>query len=162
MKRNTVYLIILFNIVWIILAENYAVWTVASGLVISIVCVLFSHKLLAVDKIANVNFLRLFLYVFYLLGQIYLAGFAAIKLIIKGARTDIVRIKTDIDNDFLRVILANSITLTPGTLTLSLNDDRLTVLWLRDRESAGEDLENAGDMVKGNLERQLSKAIRRR
>ena len=161
MNRNSVYLILLFSIIWIILSESYAPATVVAGLVFSVACVYFSHRLLAMDKIANVKFLRLFLYVFYLLGQIYLAGFAAIKLIIKGASADIVRIKTNIDNDFLRVILANSITLTPGTLTLGLNDDRLTVLWLRDKKSAGQGLENADDQIKGKLEKQLSKAIRR-
>ena len=160
MNKNSVYLIILFSIIWVILTESLALWSIAAGVVISAVCVYFCHRLLAMEKISNVNLWKLFLYAFYLIGQIYLAGFAAVRLIIVGAKTDIVRIKTDIDNDYLRVILANSITLTPGTLTLGLNDNRLTVLWLRPKTGAPQDLANAGDKIKGRLEKQLLKAQR--
>ena len=158
MNRNSIYLIILFTFIWIILSESISLWPAAAGLVVSIVCVYFSGKLLAVEKISNVSFWRLFIYIFYLAGQIYLAGFAAIILIIKGARSDIVKVDTKLESDFLKVILANSITLTPGTLVLELKGDIITVLWLRDKKSDPHDLENAGEQIKGKLEKQLLKA----
>ena len=44
-------------------------------------------------------------------------------------------IKTDIPSKFHRVILANSITLTPGTLTINLDDNYLLIHCL-EKESA--------------------------
>ena len=158
---NSVCLAALFAVVWIILTESISLWSVAAGIVISSVCVYCCHRFLALEKIADVNFGRLFLYVFYLVGQIYIAGFAAIKLIVVGAKADIVTVGTDIESDFLKVLLANSITLTPGTLTLDLSGDRLTVLWLRDKAGGPADMDGAGREIKGKLERQLLKAQKR-
>ena len=159
--KNSIYLILILTIIWTILTENLTFWSIGTGHIISIICVYICGKLLRFDKISNINYWRLFLYVFYLIGQIYIAGIAAIKLIIKGAKTDIVVIHTEIDNDFLKVLLANSITLTPGTLTLELKDDRLTVLWLRDKKSGSQDTENADELIKGKLEKQLLKASKK-
>ena len=159
--KSTIYLVMIFTIIWVILTENLSFWSIGTGHILSIICVYICGKLLRFERISNINYWRLFLYVFYLIGQIYIAGIAAIKLIVKGAKTDIVVIYTEIDNDFLKVLLANSITLTPGTLTLELKDDRLTVLWLRSKTSGSQDTENADELIKGKLEKQLLKACKR-
>ena len=97
------------------------------------------------------------MYPFYLIGQIYLAGFSAIKLILSQPKVDIVQVKTSVTNEFLKVILANSITLIPGTVSLDLKDETITVLWLREKTSGPEDLDNAGELIKGDLEKMLLK-----
>ena len=158
MNKNSIYIVIIFSIIWIILTESLAVWSVTTGVVISVICALFYNKLLVMEKIADVRFGRLAIYIVYLVGQIYLAGFAAIKLIVKGAKVDIVEVNTDIESDFLRVLLANSITLTPGTLTLELQDDMIIILWLRDKNHGFEDTEDYDETIKGGLERMLLKA----
>jgi len=38
-----------------------------------------------------------------------------------------VKVKTDLDGDFAKLTLANSITLTPGTLTVDVKDDELYI-----------------------------------
>ena len=38
--------------------------------------------------------------------------------------------KTSLTNDFAKTILANSITLTPGTLTVEVNGDDFYVHWI--------------------------------
>ena len=151
-------MVLAFTIVWIILTESLSPLLILAGFVVSVGCVYFCSKMLPLEKISNVNYWRLFVYVFYLIGQLYLAGMSAIKLIIIGAKVDIVEINTSIDNDLLRVFLANSITLTPGTLTLELFDDSLTVLWLREKASGYEDYGDADEIIKGGLERMLKKA----
>lgn len=45
-------------------------------------------------------------------------------------RPEIVRVPTRMRSDFGRLLLANSITLTPGTLTVDLEDDMLEVHWI--------------------------------
>jgi len=39
----------------------------------------------------------------------------------------IMEYKTNLNNNFLKVVLANSITLTPGTLTIKLTDESFTI-----------------------------------
>ena len=162
MNRNSIYAFIAFSIIWIILTESFALWSVVTGLVVSLICVYFYNRLLDMEKISNVSFAKLGIYIFYLIGQIYLAGFGAIMLIIAGAKVNIVVINTGIEDDFLRVLLANSITLTPGTITLELQEDRITVLWLRDRNQGFEDNEDEDETIKGGLERMLIKAQKMR
>ena len=157
MNKNSIYLITLLTIVWIVLCEELSVPAVATGIVISAGCVYFCRKYLPLTTITGVKFLELGIYPFYLIGQIYLAGFDAIKLIIKGAKVDVVKVNTKITNEFLRVILANSITLTPGTVSLELNGETITILWLRDKASGSRDMNNAGELIKGKLERKLLK-----
>ncbi len=41
-----------------------------------------------------------------------------------------VKVKTDLMNDFGKLVLANSITLTPGTLSLDVEDDHVLVHWV--------------------------------
>ena len=157
MNKNSIYLIILLTAVWIILCEELSVSTVATGIAISAGVAYFYQKYLPLNAITGVNFLILAMYPFYLIGQIYIAGFNAIKLILTEAKVDIVEVKTKVTNELLRVILANSITLTPGTVSLELKDETITVLWLREKTSAPRDMDEAGESIKGKLERKLLK-----
>lgn len=52
-----------------------------------------------------------------------------------------VTFKTKLKSDFTRMLLANSITLTPGTITVSLKGDEYTIHCLD--ESLSEGLENS-------------------
>ena len=158
MDKNRIYLIIILTLVWIILSEGYSIRILVMGILFSAGCVYYCYKFLPLNKITGVNVIRFIMYPFYLIGQIYLAGIQAIKLILTDPKVDIVEIKTKITNDFLRVILANSITLTPGTVSLELQDERITVLWLREKTSNGKDIDNAGELIKGKLEKKLLKA----
>ena len=45
-------------------------------------------------------------------------------------RPGIVRVKTELTSDVGKTVLANSITLTPGTLTVDIVDDKLYVHWI--------------------------------
>ena len=53
----------------------------------------------------------------------------------------IVKFRTNLKTDFTRMLLANSITLTPGTITVSLDDDEYTIHCLD--ASLAEGLENS-------------------
>jgi len=158
LKKNYIFSVLLLTIIWIILTENLSLTQAIVGLTVSTACVACFNKLFPIESITGIKIWRLFLYFFYLIGQIYMAGFAAMKLTIKGANVDIVKVKTNSDNDFFNVMLANSITLTPGTLSLELNEQEIHVLWLRGKDDDPADLENADELIKGKLEKQLQKA----
>jgi len=67
-------------------------------------------------------------YIFALLKDVLSANFATLKVVFGKGPDPVVRvIKTPLKTSFGRAILANSITLTPGTLTMELKEDELIV-----------------------------------
>ena len=69
-------------------------------------------------------------YVFVLIKEIIKANFAVIKMITSSRyeiEPAVVRFKTDLKTTPARILLANSITLTPGTITVMLENDEYEV-----------------------------------
>ncbi len=64
----------------------------------------------------------------------------------------IVAIKTDLLRDYKKLALANSITLTPGTITMDVRDDILFIHWL---DVKTEDLKEASEEIAGEFEEAL-------
>ena len=150
--------IALLTLLWVVLREEITAFNIVSGLLIGVGAITYSRKFLPLSKIKNVNFIRLIPYVFYLLGQVYLSGFYVIKIILQGkARAEIVQVKTLITNPTLRVILADSITLTPGSILLDLSEDKITVVLLMSKDEP-QITDNADGLVKGRLEEKLLSA----
>lgn len=139
---------------WIILRQSVSVADIIFGIGISILCMWYSQKFIPFSRIKGVNFFKLALYPLYLLGQIYIAGFYVIKMIFEGANTYITTVKTEIQNEELRVILADSITLTPGSVLLDLTGENITVVWLNSKNEHGQDMD-ADRLIKGSLEEKL-------
>ena len=158
MSKNTVYLVMLLTVAWLILVESISIVQIAIGFAASIICVICFYRFFDLGKFANINLWRLLLYLFYLIGQIYVAGIKAIILVIKGAAVDIVKVRTIAENDLFIVLLANSITLTPGTISLEITGNEISVLWLREVDADPLELEDADEIIKGKLEKQLLKA----
>ena len=81
---------------------------------------------------------RLALYIPWLLWQIALANVDVMLRIFGVREIDpvVVRFKPDLETDFGRVTLANSITLTPGTVTVEITDDGEYIIHALNREAA--------------------------
>jgi len=161
MKKGRVVVVIALTLVWMILIESFSWIGLSSGIVIGAGCVFFSNSYLPLDKIKGVNFNKLITYPFYLIGQVFLSATYVSKIIFKGAKTDIVEVETNIENDSIRVMLADSVTLTPGSVILELEGSNMTVLWLRERGSPEiEKMEknDVAEKIMGRLEKRLIKA----
>ena len=157
MIKNTICGTILLTVVWIILREDLSVLTVTTGAFISCGCILLCRRFLPAPETPGVNYFRLAVYMLYLLAQVYIAGIATIRIILSGARAEIIEVQTKITDGFLRTLLVNSITLVPGSVSLDITDDRITALWLvhKNKNPRGKSPE---DFIKNNLERMLIKA----
>ena len=158
MRKSKVLLVIILTFVWIILIESVSLVTVLSGAGIGIVCVLFSSRFLPLERISGVSFGRIALYPLYLVGQVFVSAVYVTKIIFKGAKIDIVSIKTCVKNDSVRVMLADSVTLTPGSVMLELDGEDMTILWLRERGSPEIDALEKSEVSKsimGKLEKKL-------
>ena len=66
----------------------------------------------------------------------------------------IVKFKTKLTTDFSKMVLANSITLTPGTLTIDIVDDTFYIHWI---DTKTENPEEAYTQIAENFEKILLK-----
>ena len=156
LNKSNIYPIVILAFIWIILRESFSLSGVIAGAILSVGCMYFYHKYLPLNRVEGIRYSQLILYIFYLVGQIYVSGFYVIKLIIKGASADIVQLKTKITSESMRILLADSITLTPGSILLVLEGEKLTLLCLKMKNDT-RDLSAMDDFFKGRLESQLIK-----
>lgn len=90
------------------------------------------HRFYA-DDMDNLDELRLFraiYYFFWLAYQVIMAGFHVVGIILRPSmpiKTSIIKFRVDLPSSHAKMILGNSITLTPGTLTIDIEDDLFTV-----------------------------------
>ena len=133
---------VLFFLIWIIFNGQLTLEIAAFGIVIAEVIYVFICKFLDYSPRNDIILCkRLFLllhYVFVLVVEILKANGAVFRMIYSAKyniEPAVVHFKTTLHSTFARVLLANSITLTPGTITVSLKDDEYVVHCL-DKELA--------------------------
>ena len=149
--------VLALTVTWIVLRETIGIFDVVLGVVAGVACLFFSQRFLPTEEVDTVKFSKLITYPFWLLGQIYLSGFVVIKMIITGARADFIPIDTKLRSNVMRVILGNSITLVPGSITLDQNENEYVVVLMRDK-TAPDPVGDMSDTVKGKLEARLIRA----
>jgi len=157
-KVGNILIVLALTCVWILLREEFSVATILLGLVFSVVTLIFCNRALPMGKVSNVRFTKLALYPLFLIGQVYVAGFHVIKLIFTGADAEIIQVKTDIENESLRILLVDSVTLTPGSVLIKLEGDEFTLLWLKGKGDDALSPKERDDLIKGRLEKWLIKA----
>lgn len=133
---------VLFFLIWIIFNGQFTLEIAAFGIVIAGAIYWFICKFLDYsprnDIILGKRFFLLLHYVFVLVVEILKANGAVFRMIYSAKyeiEPAVVHFKTTLHSTFARVLLANSITLTPGTITVSLKDDEYVVHCL-DKELA--------------------------
>lgn len=126
------YLIIF--LLWMIFNANITLEIIIFGVVLSAAVYAFTCKFLDWSPKKDLLWLKrsgLFIqYLVVLVIEIVKANFATMKIAFSSKYVKepvVVTFKTKLKGQFLRVLLANSITLTPGTITVSLEDDELVV-----------------------------------
>ena len=127
-------MLLLFFLAWVVfngrLTLEITLFGVAvSGLVFGFICKFMDYSL--EKERTFYRKLPLFCkYVLLLLKEICKANLAVCRLILSRREVVepvLVKVHTDLKTETARVILANSITLTPGTITVSLRDQELLV-----------------------------------
>lgn len=123
-----------FFLMWIIFNGNITLEIVLFGLVIAAAIYAFACAFLDYsikkDLLLMKKSLRLLQYAVVLVWEIIKANAAVMHMILSPRFQNepvIIHFKTDLKTKTARVLLANSITLTPGTITVSLKEDEYTV-----------------------------------
>lgn len=141
-KEREPVMYILFFLIWIIFNGNVTAEIVIFGLVIAAAMYAFICKFMNFsikkDRLYCKKLFGIVQYVCVLIWEIIKANFAVIRLVTSSRyelEPTLVHFRTKLRTRQARIVLANSITLTPGTITVTLEDDEYVVHCL-DRELA--------------------------
>ncbi len=96
----------------------------------------------------DLNYIKLFGYFFWLLKEVFKAGIHVVGIICRQKRDNVPRIvyfSMPYQNPMASILLANSIILTPGTITLDVSDDGIFEVHAIDEPMAADLL--TGDMA---------------
>lgn len=132
--------------VWMIFAGDVTLEICLFGIAIAAIVFWFTCKFMdySIEKEKkNVRKVFRFLgYIAVLIKEILMANLQAIRLILsekEEVRPVLVHFETDIKTEAGKVLLANSITLTPGTITVELEDSGYVVHCLDEKLAPGMD-----------------------
>ncbi len=130
--RHTLFLSVVLAIIWLANSGHYTGLILSLGAVSIALTVWIAHKMDVVDHEAQAISvkMRIPLYWCWLVKEIVLSNIDVVKRIWLSPNSispAVETIKITQKTDMGRVVYANSITLTPGTVALDLTDDTVTV-----------------------------------
>ncbi|MCY6372056.1 Na+/H+ antiporter subunit E [Clostridium ganghwense] len=126
--------ILLYIVFWIILCENKSIETIIIGSILCLAVALLNKNFLSLKNNKQGYFFKKLRYwteyVWVLIKEVFIANFNVAKIVLSpniNISPDVVTFQTKLESEFCRTMLANSITLTPGTITVSMENNMLTV-----------------------------------
>lgn len=158
--RSRITVFVLSFLVWVALTSIRDPQEVIAGLVVSILVALIAgHFLITTERQKHPmrRILAAVLYFFHFLWEMVKANFHVAYLVLHPnlpIKPGIVKIKTKLTKDAAITVLTNSITLTPGTLTVDVNPKKneIYVHWIDVRS---QDMKEATEMIGGKFESRL-------
>ena len=150
---------------WILLTWSFEIQELAAGAVVSLAAALFASRFFIHEKAFRLvhprRFFSLLAYVFVFLGELITANLDMARRCFGGCRDvnpGIVKVPVDLPDGYAQSMLANSITLTPGTITMDIAEegDRsyFYIHWI---DVAETDREKAGEVIKGRMEKWIGR-----
>jgi multicomponent Na+:H+ antiporter subunit E len=155
-------LFILSLIFWLLLTFKLTLPNIIVGTVASIICSLFFGRFFIINVYKLLQPKRYFWLIIYLVVFIWECIKANLDVAYRvlhpamPIRPGIVKVKTTLKSDFAKMLLANSITMTPGTISVDIIDDNLFIHWIYIRS---EDPEIYTGMITGAFEKYIKKII---
>ena len=163
--RRLIYFILAF-IIWILLTWPFADGTidiqiVVAGLIAAVIVAVLFHEILPKEHRVFISPVRIFWLLVYVPVFFYYVIQANLDVVYRALhpkmpiKPGIVKIKTILKTESGITALANSITLTPGTLTVDLTDDGfLYIHWINVKS---DDIEQASEFIAKRFEWFLQK-----
>ena len=125
---------VLFFAFWLILNGRITGEIVVFGAVISALMTVISYRFLGAnfssERKALLKVFHIIAYLIALVGQVIKANFAMIALVLSSVieiKPQIIYFNSPVRSKFAKVALANSITLTPGTITVHLEEGKFGI-----------------------------------
>ncbi len=160
MRHVTVFILSL--IFWLMLTFKITLPNIIVGSVASIICsAIFTRFFITnVYKLLQPHrYYWFIIYLFVFIWECIKANFDVAYRVLHPAmpiRPGIVKVRTTLKSDLARTLLSNSITMTPGTITIDIIGDYLYIHWIYVRS---EDPEIYTAMITGAFEKYIKKII---
>ncbi len=163
--HDDVYTIVLLFATWLLISGDFSYVSISLGFLISYLTVLLIHSYFTrvVSKMLIVNFFAVISYLFLLIKEVIISSYQVAYLALHPAlpfESVIVKATSKVEDEYkliTMVILGNSITLTPGTLTVDLNtNEKLLYIHCLDDVKTKKD-----DEIREQIFANLEKGIRR-
>lgn len=131
--------IALYTLYWVILSEKCNLQTIIIGIIVCFSIAFLNSKFAKISCVNNAKLILkrakyLTVYTLVLLKEIVIANIEVAKTVLSpkmNISPCMVSITTKLKTDFYKTLLANSITLTPGTITVALEGNTLTIHCLK-------------------------------
>ena len=153
--RRLIYFVLAF-IIWMLLTWRIDAQVIIAGLITSVIVALLFHEILPKEYRVFISPVRVFWVLLYLPVFFYYVLKANLDVVYRALhpkmpiKPGIVKIKTILKTESGITALANSITLTPGTLTVDLTDDGfLYIHWINVKS---DDVEQATELIARRFE----------
>ena len=153
------YKLFLFLLIfWFLLALNFRIETILAGIFICGIVTIGTYQVLYDDEgylYQPIRLRTILVYVLFLFVEIYKASFLYVYNLIAHKYEPVVfDIVLDVEDPVLVGIISNSITLTPGTITIDTDteDHIIEVMTLAEPDANADDLERP---IRENFERLL-------
>jgi len=158
--RRLIYFVLAF-IVWVAVAWPFVdgrvdVQVVVAGLIASFLVAVLFHEMLPKEHHVFISPVRVFWFLAYVPVFVYFLIRANFDVVYRALhpkmpiKPGIVKIKTNLKTDSAITALANSITLTPGTMTVDVTDDGfLYIHWINVKS---DDIEEATRSISQTFE----------
>lgn len=143
--------------VWLLLSGYYVPLIIGFGVASCLLSALIAYRMDVIDHEGHPIFLgpRIVSYWIWLLVEIFKANVDVAKCVLfpkRYLRPSLFTVTASQKSDLGRVIYANSITLTPGTVTVDLDDDQVMVHSLTEGSAEG--------VKSGDMDRRVTKVMR--
>jgi multicomponent Na+:H+ antiporter subunit E len=153
---KTFSLFLVLMAVWLLLSGHYTPLITGFGIASCLMAALIAKRMEVVDKEGHPLHLgpKIVIYWGWLLVEIFKANLDVAKCILfpsRYLRPSMFTSKLTQKSDLGKVIYANSITLTPGTVTVDLDEDTVMVHALTDASAAG--------VMNGDMDRRVTKVM---
>ena len=145
LPRYKLFLVLL--VFWFLLAQNFRIETIVAGIFICAVVTVATYNVLYNDEgymYHSIKIRTIIVYVVFLFVEIYKASFTYVfNLLAHHYEPVIFDIELDVEDPVLVGIISNSITLTPGTITIDTDTKKhvITVMTLAKPGATAEELE---------------------
>lgn len=144
-------------LIWMGLTMSLSTQELTTGFVVSfIIALLYVKNYESSDKF-SFHPIAYIVYLVVFLKNLVLSNWDVAKRVIDPKlpiNPGIVEIKTNLKEDYKKLILANSITLTPGTITMDVKNESLFIHWI---DVTTTDIAKASQEIAGDFEKVLLK-----
>ncbi|ORC30291.1 hypothetical protein B4O97_18160 [Marispirochaeta aestuarii] len=160
MRRNWYRIVLAISVVvlWLLLTRPVTGQELTAGLILALILALSplpGSKVYGEISLVPKKILASFVYLIIFLAAVFKSNIDVALRVLSPRlpiNPGIVRVKTRLRSALGRMVLANSITLTPGTITVDIRDDDLFIHWINIQST---DVQESTQKIVSDFERHL-------